>query len=198
MWASPMAQEEKNLPADPWVMKNPWRKKWQPIPVFLSGKSHGQRSFLGYSPQGRKKPDMTQHLMDGWKGLYILLSREKVSFLWEEQIRFLQERQIKFQESKWEIRKLVIFVMFNYVKLLKFAMFIYSGTTGLSDFLALKLSQEGIVGLLLFSLLEVDAPQKGNFMAVSPPISFCFQSDRRSFEKASFYICLFSNIFTLL
>lgn len=53
--------------------------------------------------------------------------------------------------------------MFIYVKLLKFAMFIYAGTTGLSDFLALKLSQESIIGLLLFSLLGVDALQKNEF-----------------------------------
>ena len=35
---------------DPWVGKIPWRRKWQPTPVFLPGKSHGQRSLPGYSP----------------------------------------------------------------------------------------------------------------------------------------------------
>ena len=30
---------------DPWVRKIPWRRKWQPIPVFLPGESHGQRSL---------------------------------------------------------------------------------------------------------------------------------------------------------
>ena len=30
---------------DPWVRKIPWRRKWQPTPVFLSGKSHGQRTW---------------------------------------------------------------------------------------------------------------------------------------------------------
>ena len=35
---------------NPWVGKIPWRKKWQPTPVFLPGKSHGQRSLAGYSP----------------------------------------------------------------------------------------------------------------------------------------------------
>ena len=29
----------------------PWRRKWQPTPVFLPGESHGQRSLAGYSPQ---------------------------------------------------------------------------------------------------------------------------------------------------
>ena len=41
---------------DPWFGKIPWRKKWQLTPVFLSGKSHGQRSLAGYSPWGRKVP----------------------------------------------------------------------------------------------------------------------------------------------
>ena len=39
---------------DPWVRKIPWRRKWQPTPVFLPGKSHGQRSLVGSSPQGRR------------------------------------------------------------------------------------------------------------------------------------------------
>ena len=39
---------------DPWVGKTPWRKKWQSTPVFLLGKSHGQRSLAGYSPWGHK------------------------------------------------------------------------------------------------------------------------------------------------
>ena len=34
---------------DPWVGKSPWRRKWQPTLVFLPGKSHGQRSLVGYS-----------------------------------------------------------------------------------------------------------------------------------------------------
>jgi len=33
----------------------PWRRKWQPTPVFLSGKSHGQRSLVGYSAWGCKR-----------------------------------------------------------------------------------------------------------------------------------------------
>ena len=32
----------------PWVRKIPWRRKWQPTPVFLPGKSHGQRSLVDY------------------------------------------------------------------------------------------------------------------------------------------------------
>ena len=39
----------------PWVRKIPWRRKLQPTPVFLPGKSHGQRSLKGYSPWSHKK-----------------------------------------------------------------------------------------------------------------------------------------------
>ena len=40
---------------NPWVGKIPWRRKWQPTPVFLPGESHGQRSLAGYSPWGHKR-----------------------------------------------------------------------------------------------------------------------------------------------
>ena len=39
----------------PWVGKIPRRGKWQATPVFLPGKSHGQRSLVGYSPRGPKR-----------------------------------------------------------------------------------------------------------------------------------------------
>ena len=39
-----------------------WRREWQSTPVFLPGKSHGQRSLVGYSPWGRKELDMTEQL----------------------------------------------------------------------------------------------------------------------------------------
>jgi len=42
---------------DPWIGKIPWRKEWQPNPVFLPGKSHGQRSLAGCSPWGCKESD---------------------------------------------------------------------------------------------------------------------------------------------
>ena len=46
----------------PWVRKICWRKKWQPTPLFLPEKSHGQRSLVGYSPGGHKESDMTEQL----------------------------------------------------------------------------------------------------------------------------------------
>ena len=59
--------------------------KWQPTPVFLPGESHGRRSLVGYSPQGRKKSDMTERLhfhfhfhmvTIKWDTLYDLVAKE--------------------------------------------------------------------------------------------------------------------------
>ena len=66
IWASQMVLVVKNPPSvqetefDPWVRKIPWKRTWQPIPVFLLRKSHGQRRLVGYSPQGRKERDTTE------------------------------------------------------------------------------------------------------------------------------------------
>ena len=66
-WASLVAQMVKNLPAvqrpgfDPWVRKIPWRRRWQPTPIFLSGES--QRSLTGCSLWVRKESDMTWQLI---------------------------------------------------------------------------------------------------------------------------------------
>jgi len=52
---------------DPWVRKIPWIRKWQSTSVLLPGKSHGQRSLVGYSPWGRKESDTTEQLHFFWK-----------------------------------------------------------------------------------------------------------------------------------
>ena len=44
---------------NPGVGRIPWRRAWQPTPVFLPGESHGQRGLVGYSPWGCKQLDMT-------------------------------------------------------------------------------------------------------------------------------------------
>ena len=49
-----MGKESGRRMFDPWVGKIPWRRKWQPTPVFLSGEAHGQRILEGYSPMGHK------------------------------------------------------------------------------------------------------------------------------------------------
>ena len=73
--ASLVAQSVKNLLAmqengfDSQVGKIPWRRKWLPTPVFLPGKSHGQRSLAGHSPWGHKSqtpwiPESRRQLSD--------------------------------------------------------------------------------------------------------------------------------------
>ena len=48
--------------SDPWVGKIPWRRKWQPTPIFFPGEFHGQRSLAGYSLWGGKESDTTERL----------------------------------------------------------------------------------------------------------------------------------------
>ena len=58
-----VAQTVKDLPRyrrprlDPWVEKVPWMRKWHPVPGFLPGEFHGQRSLEGCSLWGHRDPD---------------------------------------------------------------------------------------------------------------------------------------------
>ena len=70
IWTSQLALVVKNPSAnvgrlkrhkfDPWVGKIPWRKEWQPTPVFLHGESHGQRSLAVCSPWDHTESDTTE------------------------------------------------------------------------------------------------------------------------------------------
>ena len=53
-------RRHERLGFDPWVGKMPWRRKWQPTPVFSPGEAQGQKSLEGYSPRGRRESDMTE------------------------------------------------------------------------------------------------------------------------------------------
>ena len=68
LWESSRSQERIPCNAgdsgdrfNPWARKIPWRRKWQPTPVFSPGEFHGQSSLASYSPQGRKEADKTDH-----------------------------------------------------------------------------------------------------------------------------------------
>ena len=78
--ASQVTLGVKNLPANEgdirdrvhsWARKIPWRRARQPIPVFLPGESHGQRSLAGYSPWGCKESDMTEATLQAHIYIYI-------------------------------------------------------------------------------------------------------------------------------
>ena len=97
---SPLGQTVKHLPTmqqtgfDPWVGKILWRRKWQPTPVLLPGKSHGWRSMVGYSPWGHKESDTTEQL-------HLVLVLEA---LWKEDIWYLlMERILIRANSKFII-----------------------------------------------------------------------------------------------
>ena len=68
------------------VGKIPWRRKWQPMPVFLPEESHGLRSLVGYNPQGCKELDTTEGLH--FTSLHTRIQNKKV----EEELRWQRNR----------------------------------------------------------------------------------------------------------
>ena len=72
LWGFPGDSVVKNPPAKagdagdlgsiPWVRKIPWSRKWQPTPVFLLEKFHGQWSLEGYSPWDHKELGTSEQL----------------------------------------------------------------------------------------------------------------------------------------
>ena len=60
-----------------------WRRKWEPTPVFLPGKSHGWRSLVGYSSWGCKESDMTERLHFHHTGtnVFLVMRALKIYFL---------------------------------------------------------------------------------------------------------------------
>ena len=65
---------------DPWVRKISWRRKWQLAPVFLLGKSHGQRSLMGYSPRSLKSVRHNLVTKTQVLGFYSLLGMRQQKF----------------------------------------------------------------------------------------------------------------------
>ena len=57
----------------PWVRKIPWRRKWQPIPLFSPGEFHGQRSLVDYIPWDHNESDMIEWPTFSYIKLYIWL-----------------------------------------------------------------------------------------------------------------------------
>ena len=72
---------------DPWIRKIPWSRKWQLTPVFLPGKSLGQRSLMGYTPWDCKesKHDWATKHIKAHVSILPVYSLE-----WEELMKHLQ------------------------------------------------------------------------------------------------------------
>ena len=64
----------RRLGFSPWIGKISWRSKWQPTPVFLPGKSHGQRNLVGYSPWSHKELDITERMSTHTQAYIVLFS----------------------------------------------------------------------------------------------------------------------------
>ena len=77
-----MAQTVKNClqcrrtEFNPWLGKIPWRRKWQPTPVFLPGQFHGQRTLVDCSTRSCKESDTTERL-----SVFQVINNESCSFL---------------------------------------------------------------------------------------------------------------------
>ena len=102
--ASLVAQMVKNIRLqcgrcrfNTWVGKIPWRREWLPTLVLLPGKSHGQRSLVGYGPWGHKVSDMTEQLTFYLSNYYPSV----LSFPPPSTCFLLLEREIKEQWFKY-------------------------------------------------------------------------------------------------
>ena len=88
----------------PWVGKIPWRRKWQSTPVLLPGKSHEQRSLVGYSPWGRKESDTTEQL-------HVHVSGEKSFLIWNQ--NFLHFVETSSEHDKNSLINFCVIVVYT-------------------------------------------------------------------------------------
>ena len=116
-----------DLGSIPGLGRSPWRRKWQPTPVFLPGEFHGQRSLASYNPWGRKEADMTKllhfHFQGDWQpGTHSL--HKRVMMVSSEQSASLPVSSFSFL-SLLPIPPLPFF--FPLLLLLSFSIFIVCG-----------------------------------------------------------------------
>ena len=81
-------RRHKRCGFDPWVGKIPWRRSWQPTPVFLPGESHGQRSLAGYGPWSHEELDtieVTKHARKRGGRREVALGTIYQDFQWHHQ-----------------------------------------------------------------------------------------------------------------
>ena len=95
---------------DAWVRKIPWRRVWQPTPVFLPGESQGHRSLVGYSPQGCKESDMTE-VTQRTQQRYNIYNSLVLEIVLE--ITYFEVNSIKTKEIKTQNLSLNYFVLLS-------------------------------------------------------------------------------------
>ena len=87
------AWNARDLRFNPWVGKIPWRREWQPTPVFLPGEFRGQRSLAGHSPWGRKEPETNE-------------ATDTFTSVWNEVRHLVQKLRI----SRWRLKTIKLTV----------------------------------------------------------------------------------------
>ena len=91
-------RRHKRLRFNPWVRKTPWRRKWQPTPVFLPGEFHGQRSLVDYSPGGHE--ESIEHARTGHVRLWFSLSVKMLTYTLTP-LSYLRYSLITATSKKW-------------------------------------------------------------------------------------------------
>ena len=101
----------------PWVGKIPWRRKWEPTPVFLPGESHAQRRLAGYSPWDLKESAMTEaiastHVTHILKTPFnccpVVIHKEKT--FWASSINSFREEEHKGKSGYFDTCKIAQYI----------------------------------------------------------------------------------------
>ena len=71
----------------PWVGEIPWRRKWQPTPVFLARESHEGRGLLGYSLWGHERARPIHSFIYGHLGCFCLSAVEHRGTLFRQHLK---------------------------------------------------------------------------------------------------------------
>ena len=80
-WVTELKRRDRRHGFDPWVRKISWKRKGQCTPVFLPGKSDGQRSLVGYRPWGSQSPSQRSNWACMQNEWYITVLQIWVCFL---------------------------------------------------------------------------------------------------------------------
>ena len=108
-------RRSKRFRFNPWVRKILCSRKWQPTPVFLPWKFHGQRSLVGYSTWGCKVLDMTETARTASDKCEILLFKgylccflkekeeciDKETTFWKTQERERNKQIYRYWDYSW-------------------------------------------------------------------------------------------------